>query len=318
MQPSIPAQMKAAAFDRYGGPEVLRAETLPVPRPGPTQVLVRLDTAGIGVWDPYVRSGEVKLGAERFPQIIGNDGAGEVVAVGAEVRRFRPGDRVYAYSFSGGFYAEYAALEEEEIAPVPAGLGTAEAGVLGADGVTALRGLEEHLRLSAGQTLMVYGASGGIGHLAVQLAKRMGARVLAVASGRDGVELVRRLGADAAVDGKREDVARAARAFAPDGLEAALVLVHGESLGPALATLRAGGRVAYPNGVEPGPEAPPGVSLLAYDGEPGRAALERLNELIAAGPFHVEVAREYRLEEAARAHQEIAQHHLGKLALRLH
>lgn len=318
MQAAIPAQMKAAAFDRYGGPDVLHAATLPVPRPGAKQILVRLDSAGIGVWDPDVRSGEFEMGKRRFPKVIGNDGAGEVVAAGDEVRRFRAGDRVYAYSFEGGFYAEYVAVDEDAAAPIPQGLSTKEAGALGADGVTALRGLEDQLHLGAGQTLMIYGASGGIGHLAVQLAKRMGAKVLAVASGPDGVELVRRLGADAAVDGKRDDVARAARDLAPDGLDAALVLVHGESLEPALRTLREGGRVAHPNGVEPAPEGPPGVQVLAYDGEPGREALERLNRLIAAGPFHVEVGKAYRLEDAARAHREIGRHHLGKLALRIH
>ena len=318
MQASIPAQMKAAAIDRYGGPEVLHTETLPVPKPGRKQVLIRLDTAGIGVWDPYVRSGEVKLGRSGFPRVIGNDGAGEVVAVGGAVRRFRVGDRVYAYSFDGGFYAEFVALDEDAIAPIPRGLSAEEAGALGADGVTALRGLDDQLHLAAGESLMVYGASGGIGHLAVQLAKRMGARVLAVASGRDGVELVGKLGADAAVDGKRDDVARAARDFAPGGLDAALVLVSGESLAPALATLRKGGRIAHPNGVEPKPRAPEGVTLLAYDGEPSPDAFERLNRLIAAGPFHVELGRVYPLEEAARAHREIEQHHLGKLALRIH
>jgi NADPH:quinone reductase-like Zn-dependent oxidoreductase len=259
----------------------------------------------------------VQLGNSGFPQVIGNDGAGEVVAAGDGARRFRPGDRVYAYSFSGGFYAEYVAVDEDEIAPIPPGLSTAEAGVLGADGVTALSGLDDVLHVSAGQAVMVYGASGGIGHLAVQLAKRMGARVLAVASGRDGVELVQRLGADAAVDGKSDDVARAARDFAPAGLDAALVLVHGASLEPALRQVRQGGRVAYPNGVEPAPQGPPGVAVVAYDGAPGHEALERLNRLIAAGPFRVEVGREYRLEDVARAHQEIGQHHLGKLALRM-
>ncbi len=318
MQASIPGQMRAAAFDRYGGPEVLHTETLPVPRPGAKQVLVRLDSAGIGVWDPAIRSGEVELGPSGFPRVIGNDGAGEVVAVGDGVRRVRVGDRVYAYSFEGGFYAEYVALDEDAIAPIPQGLSAEEAGALGADGVTALRGLDDQLHLAAGQTLMVYGASGGIGHLAVQLAKRMGAKVLAVASGRDGVALVRKLGADAAVDGKRADVARAARDFAPGGLDAALVLVHGESLEPALAALRKGGRIAHPNGVEPAPSAPEGVTLLAYDGEPSPDAFERLNRLIAAGPFHVEVGRVYTLEEAARAHREIGRHHLGKLALRIH
>src|SRR5512142_699704 len=193
-----------------------------------------------------------------------------------------------------------------------------EAGVIGADGVTALRGLDDQLQVSAGQTLMIYGASGGIGHLAVQLAKRKGAKVLAVASGADGVELVRKLGADVAVDGKRDDVAGAARTLAPNGLDAALVLVHGDSLAPALAAVRKGGRIAYPNGVEPAPRAPKGVKVVAYDGEPGSEVLKRLNRLIALGPFHVEIGRVYALGEAARAHREIAQHHLGKLALRIH
>ncbi len=318
MQATIPAQMRAAAIDRFGGPEVLHTETLPVPRPGSSQVLIRLDSAGIGVWDPYVRSGELKLGRSRFPQVIGNDGAGEVVAVGDDVQRFRIGDRVYAYSFEGGFYAEYVALDEDAVAPIPPGLSAEQAGALGADGVTALRGLDDQLHLAAGQTLMVYGASGGIGHIAVQLAKRMGAKVLGVASGRDGVELVRNLGADAAVDGKRDDVARAARALAPGGLDAALVLVHGDSLGPALAAMRKGGRVAHPNGVEPAPRAPEGVALLAYDGEPSREVFERLNRLVGAGPFHVELGRVYPLQDAARAHREITLHHLGKLALRIH
>jgi NADPH:quinone reductase len=318
MQGSIPAQMKAAAIDRFGGPEVLHAETLPVPHPAADQVLIRLDSAGIGVWDPEVRSGEVELGRSGFPRVIGNDGAGEVVAVGSDVRRFHVGDRVYAYSLEGGFYAEYVALDEDAVAPIPQGLSADEAGALGADGVTALRGLDDQLHLSAGQTLMVYGASGGIGHLAVQLAKRMGARVLAVASGKDGVQLVRKLGADVAVDGKRGGVAKAARDFAPGGLDAALVLVHGKSLDPALATLRKGGRIAHPNGVEPAPRAPAGVMLHAYDGEPSPDAFERLNRLIAAGPFHVELGRVYRLEDAERAHREIQQHHLGKLALRIH
>jgi NADPH2:quinone reductase len=318
MQGTIPEQMRAAAFDRYGGPEVLHTETLPVPRPGPDQVLIRLYSAGIGVWDPYVRSGEVELGPKRFPRIIGNDGAGEVVAVGDAVRRFREGDRVYAYSFDGGFYAEFVAVGEDDVAPIPQGLSPEEAGALGADGVTALRGLDDQLRLAPGQALLVYGASGGIGHLAVQLAKRMGARVLAVASGEDGVELVRRLGADVAVDGRRDDVARASRDFAPGGLDAALVLTSGQSLGPALATVRKGGRVAHPNGVEPAPSAPAGVEVLAYDGEPSPEAFERLNRLVSSGPFHVELGRVYSLDDVARAHREIDQHHLGKLALRLH
>ena len=318
MNPGIPDKMKAAAIDRFGGPEVIQTRSLPVPRPGAREVLIRLDTAGIGVWDPYVREGELPTGQARFPQVIGNDGAGQVVAVGERVTRYRVGERVYAYSMEGGFYAEYVAVNEDNVAPIPPGLDPGEAGALGADGVTALRGLEDELHLRAGQTLMIFGASGGIGHIAVQLAKRIGARVLAVASGADGVELVRRLGADAAVDGRHEDAAAAARAFAPAGLDAALVLTGGGALQAALGAVKRGGRVAYPNGVEPEPRVPEGIESHAYDGTPGPDAFNRLNRLIGSGQFHVELGRVYRLEEAATAHREIGRHHLGKLAIRVH
>jgi NADPH:quinone reductase-like Zn-dependent oxidoreductase len=309
--------MKAAAIDRFGGPEVIHTRSLPVPRPGAFEVLIELDTAGIGVWDPFVREGEIPSGTRRFPRVIGNDGAGTVVAAGDRVTRFRVGERVYAYSMDGGFYAEYVAVHEDNVAPIPPGVKLDEAGALGADGVTALRGLEDELRLAAGETLMIFGASGGIGHIGVQLAKRIGARVLAVASGADGVGLCRRLGADAAIDGHHEDAAVAARAFAPGGLDAALVLTHGEGLPSALRAVRQGGRVAYPNGVEPEPLVPDGIESHAYDGTPGPDAFNRLNRLIGTDRFHVELGRVYRLEDAAIAHREIAKHHLGKLAFRV-
>jgi NADPH2:quinone reductase len=317
MDQSIPEKMKAAAIDRFGGPEVLHTASLPVPRPGPRQVLIQVDVAGIGVWDPWVREGGLETKETGFPRVIGNDGAGVVVAVGEQVTRFAVGDRVYAFSMDGGFYAEYVAVDEEEVALVPAGLAPDEAGALGADGVTALRGLDDQLRLRSGETLLVFGASGGIGHIAVQLAKRMGAKVFAVASGADGVALVRKLGADGAVDGRGEEVAAAARAFAPRGFDAALVLVNGRGLAEALGALKKDGRVAYPNGVEPEPQAPPNVEIAAYDGTSGREVLDRLNALIGTSPFHVELGRTYRLDDASTAHREIEAHHLGKLALRV-
>ena len=318
MKPSIPDRMKAAAIDRFGGPEVIQTRSLPVPKPGANEVLIRLDTVGIGVWDPYVREGDIPTGEPQFPRVIGNDGAGTVVAAGDNVTRFRVGEHVYAYSMDGGFYAEYVAVSEDNVAPIPPGVRPDEAGALGADGVTALRGLEDELRLEADETLMIFGASGGIGHLAVQLAKRMGAKVLAVASGKDGVALVQRLGADVAVDGRNADVAEAARAFAPDGLDAALVLTDGAGLAAALGEVKHGGRVAYPNGVEPEPRVPDGIESHAYDGTPGLDAFNRLNRLIGSTRFHVELGRVYRLEEAEMAHREIAKHHLGKLAFRVH
>jgi len=318
MSPSIPQAMKAAAIDRFGGPEVFRVQSLPVPKPRGNELLIQLDTAGIGVWDPEVREGELMSGERpRFPQVIGNDGAGTVVAVGDKVRRFSVGARVYAYTMKGGFYAEYVTVAEDEAAPVPPAMTAQEAGALGADGITALRGLDDQLRLQRGETLIVLGASGGIGHIAVQLAKRMGARVFAVASGADGVELVRRLGAEEAVDGRHDDVVTAARAFAPSGFDAALVLAGGPDIARALATVRRGARIAYPNGVEPTPEGPEGTSAIAYDGVPSAEAFDRLNRIIGASPFHVEIGRIYRLEDAESAHRELGRHHLGKLAFKV-
>lgn len=316
MQESIPREMRAVVIDRYGGPEVLHVATLPVPEPKAGQVLLRVAAAGIGVWDADVRAGEWEIGPRRFPKVIGNDCAGEVVAVGSGVKRVQVGDRAYAYSMDGGCYAEYLAVDEDRVARVPSGLSVEAAGALGADGVTGLVGLDETLRLQRGEKLLVFGASGGIGHLAVQLAKRLEAEVFAIASGEDGVALVRRLGADRAADGKHGAVADALRGFAPEGLDAALVLTGGKGREAALAQLKKGGRIAYPNGVEPEPEGPKGVTVRGYDGEPSAKRFDRLDELISRGPFHVET-RFYPLEEAAQAHRDLEKHHLGKLALRM-
>jgi NADPH:quinone reductase len=167
---------------------------------------------------------------------------------------------------------------------------------------------------------MIFGAGGGIGHLAVQLAKRMGARVLAVASGSDGAALVKKLGADAVVDGRKDDIAAAARQFAPDGLDAALITAGGPAADKALTAMRAGGRVAYPNGVEPIPNPPSGVEAKAYDGMPDPQAIEKLNRLIESaesgiGPFEVHVARSFPLDQATEAHRALDEHYLGKLVL---
>jgi NADPH:quinone reductase len=165
---------------------------------------------------------------------------------------------------------------------------------------------------------MIFGARGGIGHLAVQLAKRMGARVFAVASGNDGVALAKKVGADVVVDGHKEDVAAAARQFAPDGLDAALMTAGGPAADKVLSALRKDGRVAYPNGVEPTPKPPSGIEAKAYNGMPDPQAIKKLNQLIESSesaPFEVHVARSFPLEQAAEAHRALEEHYLGKLVL---
>jgi NADPH:quinone reductase-like Zn-dependent oxidoreductase len=312
--------MHAAAVDEFGGP--ITQHTLPVPEVGPDEILIHVESAGVGVWDPYEAEGGFTqyYGSQpKFPFVLGTEGAGTVVDVGNQVRRFEKGDHVYAAELvhpKGGFYAEYTAVKASDASRIPGKLPIEQAGAMPIDAITALRGLDDTLGLERGESVLIFGASGGIGHLAVQLAKRMGARVFAVASGEDGVALVKRLGADAAVDGHTDDVLAAARRFAPGGLDAALVTTGGDSAEQAIQAVRDGGRVAYPNGVEPEPKGRAGIEVTAYDGEVGADVIATLNRLIEAGPFEVHVAHVFPLDRAADAHRALSKHYLGKLALK--
>jgi NADPH:quinone reductase-like Zn-dependent oxidoreductase len=328
--------MQAAAIDRFGGIDEIKLHTLPVPEVGPDEVLIHVESAGVGAWDPFEREGgfaemyrELHGAEPEFPYILGSEGAGRIEAVGEQVDRFKPGDRVYAGGFlnpKGGFYAQYAAVKTEYVSHVPDDLSIEQAGVTLADGITALRGLDDQLQLKRGESVMIFGASGGIGHMAVQLAKRMGARVLGVASGDDGVALAQRLGADAVANGRKGDVAAAARKFAPDGLDAALFTAGGDAANKAISAIRDGGRIAFPTGVEPEPQARPGVKVIRYDGDADADIIDRFNRLIEVGsvddagpveipPFEVTVARTFPLRNVVEAHRALETHFLGKIAL---
>jgi NADPH:quinone reductase-like Zn-dependent oxidoreductase len=311
--------MRAAAIDRFGGPEVLSIHNLPVPEPNANEVLIALDAAAVGSWDAGLRSGEWAEGEERFPLILGTDGAGTVVAVGARVERLAVGDYVYAYGYGnpkGGFYAEYVAVSAADVAPVPDELDDVHAGAVPAIGLTALQGVDDTLELGEGESVIVHGASGNVGMMAVQFAKHRAARVLATASGADGVEFVRRLGADVVVDGRRDDIAVAAKRFAPDGIDAVLAFAGGKELTRCLDALRDGGRVAYPNGVEPEPRKRRGLRTTAYDAEPGPRQLERLGRAIEEAHPEIPIAEVFSLKDAAKAHERLDRGHvLGKIVL---
>jgi NADPH:quinone reductase-like Zn-dependent oxidoreductase len=226
---------------------------------------------------------------------------------------------VYSYSFAnpkGGFYAEYVAVASERAAPIPAGLTMREAGAIPTTGLTALQGIADALEVTRGESLAIVGASGGVGTLAVQFAKLREARVFGVASGEDGVALVRRLGADVAVDGKSGDLADALQKFAPHGLDAVLALAGGETLERVAESVRRGGRIAYPNGVEPEPKKRPGIRVMPYDAVPGVREFNELGKAVEAAKLKVPIAAAYPLAEAAQAHRGIEQGHvLGKIVL---
>lgn len=313
---TIPATMKAAAIDRFGPPSALKLHTLPTPKPGRGQVLVALHTAGVGIWDASIRDGSWQPnGRPTFPLVPGTDGAGVVAAKGPGVRRFRIGERVLAND--SGCYAEYVALDADGVGRVPQRLDFKQAGAVATTGLTALQGIDA-LRLRRSQTVLIYGASGAVGTLAVQFAKAKRARVLATASGREAATLVRRLGADAVIDARSKSAAEQLRKLAPDGIDAALVLTGGDSLEGCLDLVRAGGRIAYPNGVEPEPRRRPKIRLFAYDGEAGPREFAQLARAIDGARLRVPIAAVYPLAQAAKAHARLERGHVvGRIELQI-
>jgi NADPH:quinone reductase len=312
MSSALPKTMRAVVVDGPGPPEALHIEQVPVPHLTPNHVIISLDYASVGSWDAQRRGGawgEVKPGT-----IIGLDGSGTIAAAAADVEQLRVGDRVYSCS-DGGFYAEYVSVPADRVARVPQALDQKVAGAIPCVAPTAQSGLEA-LKARGGQTLLVFGASGGVGSLAVWLASNaIGATVVGTAR-PDAHEYVRTLGAAYAVDPGSGDREAVMKRIAPEGFDAALVTAGGETLPAFLAHLRPGAPFAYPNGVEPVPHAE-GHQGIAFDGDMSRPALERLNRAIGSRtiPLRVEV---FPLEDVVAAHRRIEQGHVvGKIVLQI-
>ncbi|WP_407566828.1 NAD(P)-dependent alcohol dehydrogenase [Polymorphospora sp. A560] len=209
--------MKAIVQDRYGSPDTLTLADVDTPTPAPDEVLVRVEAAALNAYDWHAMRGDPRMarlamGRSRpRARIRGRDFAGQVEAVGSDVRNVRPGDAVFGdLGDANGAFAEYVCVPETLVAPKPANLTPRQAAALPLAGVTALMGLRDAGQVQPGQHVLVNGASGGVGTLAVQLAKTMGATVTAVCSTRN-VDLVRSLGADHVVDYTRDDFSRGAR-----------------------------------------------------------------------------------------------------------
>lgn len=318
---ALPDHMQAMVIDHYGGVDVLNERTLPVPTLASDEVLIAVHTAGVGPWDAGVRSGEIPDEKAHFPMVLGSDGSGTVVALGAAVSSLHVGQAVYSYSWAnpkGGFYAQYVAVVAKRVAPIPKNVTLKEAGAIATTGLTAIQGIDDALHVQKGQLLIIHGAQGGVGTLALQFAKLRGARVFATASGADGLALVRQLGADVAVDGHTEDLAAAVKRFAPQGADALLALAPGPALEVLSAGLRDGALLAFPSGVMPEPKPDSRIKILRYDAVPGVAEFARLNTALESIKVEVPVAAEFPLTEARQAHQRIAAGHLlGKVILRV-
>jgi len=207
--------MKAIRVREFGGPELLRIEEVPDFQPGPKQVVVRIHAAGVNPVDTYVRAG-IYPRKPPLPYTPGTDGAGVIESVGSEVTRFRAGDRVYLAGTLSGTYAEKALCDESTVYPLPANISFAQGAAIHVPYATAFRALFHRAHARGGETVLINGASGGVGTAAVQLARAAGLRVVGTAGSDRGKKLVLDEGAHEVLDHK-----------VPDHFEKALALTDG-------------------------------------------------------------------------------------------
>jgi NADPH2:quinone reductase len=254
------------------------------------------------------------FGERSFPYVLGMEASGIVEGAGENVADLREGDEVYVYS--GGCYAEYVAAPARKVARKPASLAFEEAAGVPVAGSTAYQGLVEEIGLKEGETVLIAGASGGVGTMAVQIGASLGARVLGTASPPNHDYLLS-LGAAEAIDYHGEWVATV-RTVAPDGADAVFDCVGGETFRRGFEAVRDGGRVvtivAFGEEVEPGR----GITHHAFSARAERRKLEKLSEMFDAGKLRVEVEDVVPLEEVAKVHEQVeAGHTRGKIVLRV-
>jgi NADPH:quinone reductase-like Zn-dependent oxidoreductase len=312
--------MQAMAIESYGEPGQLREMELPDPKAPPDALLIRVRAAGVNPVDASIRAGYLD-GAfpSFFPLVPGWDVAGVVESAGPAVDGFTAGDEVIAYArqdfIQEGTYAELASVRATQAAPKPRSLSFEQAAALPLAGLTAYQAVHDKLQLESGQTVIVQGASGGVGSFAVQLARAIGCHVIGIASEKNHGYL-RELGASECLD-YSDDVAEALLAEHPDGADALIDLVGGDALEQAPELLREGARAV--SVIQPPDTAAfdgRGVRALYEFVRPDADQLQVLGGMADAGELRVELSETLALSEAARAHELIESGHTrGKLAL---
>jgi NADPH:quinone reductase-like Zn-dependent oxidoreductase len=301
------------AIDAYGDEPTLH--TLPVPSPRDGDILIAMRGAEVGDWDELVRTGEWAMDRP-FPLVLGLAGAGRVAALGPSVAGFQLGDPVYAYSYplyDNGAWANYMLVPQAYAARPPASLPLVLAGALPIVGLTAHDCLMDVLKLKKGESILITAASGGVGHLAVQIAARLGAHVLATTSARNR-EFVSGLGAELVIDYSSEDVVAAVHGRYPRGVDKVLSGVSGPEAGQVLGAVRDGGVVVDLPGAITGAQR--GVRVIAdYVVRGDGARLAQVSTLVDQG-VRLEVQQPIAFERAPQALElALAKHGRGKLVV---
>ena len=319
--------MRAAAFDHTGGAEVVAARELPAPTPGPGQLLVRVAWAALNPIDVYLRAGLIGVPANS-PQITGSDFAGVVEAVGEGVAGFAAGHLVWGSNLGlagrQGSCAELAVVPAEYAYPLPEGVAPELAAASALVGITAHLGLFHRTNLRSGETVFVHGGAGGVGSMVVQMAKLAGARVVATAGSAEKLDLVRSLGADAALDYRDPDLT--AQILAATGGKGADVYFETQppsDLDAVVARTAPEGRVVVMAGRAARPVLPNGpfyvkglqligFAMFAAPPDRQRAAAGQIGAWLAAGRLKPLIGRTFDLAEASAAHALQEANTLGK------
>ena len=318
--------MKAIQVHRFGGPEVLELHEIPTPKPASGQILVRVHAAGVNPYDTYMRNGAYAI-KPSLPYIPGSDAAGTVEAIGDGVKKVKPGDRVYTAKTITGAYAEYALADESQVYPLPQKISFAQGAGLWVPYGTAYTALHHHAKARAGETLVVHGASGGVGIAAVQFARAQGLTIIGTAGTQRGLDLVKKEGAHHAFDHTKPGYAEEImKATGGRGVDLILEMLANVNLATDLKLLALRGRVIVIGNRG-------GITINPRDMMSRRASVRgftlwaatdsecaEIHAAIAAGldngTLRPIVGKELPLKEAPRAHQDVlAPGAFGKIVL---
>ena len=318
--------MKAIRVNEFGGPEVFRLEEVATPRPAPGQVLVRMHAIGVNPVETYIRAGTyARLPA--LPYTPGNDGAGVVEQIGDSVTEFKLGDHVYTAGSLSGTYAEFALCRTDQVHRLPENTSFAQGAAMGTPYATAYRGLFQRAEAKPGETVLVHGASGGVGTAAVQLARARGLRVIGTAGSDEGRKLAREQGAHEVFDHRAPDhFEQIMNATNERGVDVIVELLANVNLGKDLTILAKGGRVAIVGSrgrveIDPRDTMQRDVDLrgMVLPNTPPAEMASIHAALVAGlenGTLRPVIGKEFPLAAAAQAHRAVSESAaLGKIVL---
>jgi NADPH:quinone reductase len=308
-------RMKAIQVHEFGGPEVLKLNEIPTPKPGPGQVLVKVHAAGVNPYDTYMRTGTYAI-KPALPYTPGSDAAGVVEAVGDGVKKVKAGDRVYTAKTISGAYAEYTLAEESQVEKLPANITFDQGAAIWVPYGTAWHALNQEAKALAGETVLIHGASGGVGSAAVQIARAKGLTVFGTAGTDKGLELVKKEGAHQAFNhtkaGYTDEIMKATDG---KGVNVILEMLANVNLSADLKLLAQYGRVIIignrgeitinPRDLMGKRSSARGFTLWAVTDAEAREIHAGLNAGFENGTLRPIIGKKIPLGEAARAHKEV-------------